>query len=257
MIKRTIGVAVGLMALTLALLITPTASSQMDGVQPVYTYVSQFQVPRANWAAFAEDEEKTFLPVVEKGLADGTLVSYSTFESEVHTPDGYTNGAAWSSTSIAGILKTLGELRKGGPRAGQVSSTKHEDYFMVSTVHHGTTVSNGSGYLRVICSNAKAEKPSEFTAMVKKLLVPTFEDQLKKGSATFYGIDEQYVNTMAPSERCVVVMYPNAEGIDKWATAINETLAKWSPAEREEYLHATVLDSRRDIMAKVTHYASK
>jgi len=56
----------------------------------------------------------------------------------------------------------------------------------------------GSGtpaYLRVICSNAKADKPGEYAATLKKLLVPTFEEQLKKGVATFYGVDEQYVNT--------------------------------------------------------------
>jgi hypothetical protein len=257
MTKRAMGVAVGLLAVVLAILISPTASSQMDAGQPVYTYVSEFQVPRAHWAAFAEDEEKSFLPVVEKGLADGTLVAYSTFENLVHTPEGLTNGATWSSTSIAGVLKTLDELRKGGPRAGQVASTKHEDFFMVSTLHHGTTVANGTGYLRVICSNAKAEKPAEYLATMKKLLVPTFEEQFKKGVATYYGIDEQYVNTMAPSERCVVVMYPNAESVDKWAVAINATLGKMSPAEREEYARATVLDSRRDLMARVTHQASK
>jgi len=257
MLKRAIGLATGLLAVVLAIVVSPTAFSQREPAQPVYTYVSQFQVPRAGWAQFGEEEEKTFIPVAEKGMADGTLVAYSTFENLVHTPDGYTNGATWSSTSIAGVLKTLDELRKGGPRAGQVSAVKHEDLFMVSTIHHGSAVSGGTGYLRVICSNAKPEKPSDYTTTMKKLLVPAFEEQFKKGVVTYYGIDEQYVNTGAPSTRCVVVMYPNAESIDKWAGAINATLEKMSPAEREEYAHATVADSRRDIMARVTHYASK
>jgi hypothetical protein len=68
----------------------------------VYTYVSQFQIPRANWAAYSEDTEKSFVPVVEKSLADRTILSWSTFEQVVHTPDGYTHGAEWSSNSIAG-----------------------------------------------------------------------------------------------------------------------------------------------------------
>jgi len=91
----------------------------------------------------------------------------------------------------------------------------------------------------------------------KKLLVPTFEEQLKKGVATYYGVDEQYVNTSAPSMRCVVITYPNAEGMDKWAAAINATMAKWSPAERAEFAGATVADSRRDILARITHSGHK
>src|SRR2546430_11496255 len=76
----------------------------------------------------------------------------------------------------------------------------------------------GSGtpaYLRVVCSNAKAEKPESYTATLKKLLVPTFDEQIKNGVATSYGVDEQYVNTSAQSTRCVVITYPNAEGMDK------------------------------------------
>ena len=39
--------------------------------------------------------------------------------------------------------------------------------------------------LRVVCSMAKADEPERYTAMLKKLLVPTFEEQLKKGVATY------------------------------------------------------------------------
>jgi len=87
--------------------------------------------------------------------------------------------------------------------------------------------------------------------------VPTFEDQLKKGSATYYGVDEQYVHTGPGSIRCLVINYPNADGMDKWAAAINATFAKMSAAEREEFANATVADSRRDILARITHSGHK
>ena len=57
--------------------------------------------------------------------------------------------------------------------------------------------------------------------------------------------------------RCVVITYPNAEGMDKWAVAINGTISKWNPAERAEFANASVLDSRRDIMARITHSGHK
>ncbi len=245
----------GLLVIVLAVMLVPAALPQMEPTPVVYTYVSQFQIPRANWAQYAEDNEKTFVPVVEKSLADGSILSWSTFEQVVHTPEGYTHGAAWSSTSISGLMKVLDEVRKNGPRPGQIAATKHEDLLMQTTMYHG-----GSGtpaYLRVVCSMAKADKPEGFTATIKKLLVPTFEEQLKKGAATYYGVDQQYVNTGAPSLRCVVITYPNAEGMDKWATAINTTMSKWSPAERAEFAGSTVLDSRRDILARITHSGHK
>jgi hypothetical protein len=253
--RRLIGVVVGLVLVAVTLVRSPIAFSQMEPTPTVYTYVSQFQVPRANWAAYSEDTEKSFVPVAEKSLADGTILSWSTFETVVHTPDGYTHGAAWSSTTISGLMKVLDEIRKSGPRASQIAATKHEDLLMQSTTYH---VGSGTPtYLRVVCSMAKPDKPEAYTAMMKKLLVPTFEDQLKKGVAVYYGVDQQYVNTSSQSLRCVVIDYPNAEGMDKWAAAINATMSKWTPAERAEYLGATVPDSRRDFLARITHSGHK
>jgi len=248
--RRWIGVVAGLLLAALAVVSSPIAFSQMEPTPTVYTFVSQFQVPRANWAQYSEDTEKTLVPIMEKSLADGNIVSRSTFEQVVHTPDAYTHGAAWSSNSIAGLLKVLDEIRKNGPRPAQIAATKHEDYLMQSTMYHAG--SGSPAYLRVVCSMAKADKPEGYTAILKKLLVPTFEEQVKKGVATYYSVDEQYVNTSAPSTRCVVITYPNAESMDKWATAINTTMSKWSPAERAEFAGAAVLDSRRDIMARIT-----
>jgi hypothetical protein len=247
----------GLLVVVLAVVIVPAALSQMETPQTVYTYVSQFQVPRANWAAFSEENDKTFVPVAEKFMADGTLVGWSTFESIVHTTDGYTHGAAWSSNSIAGLTKVLDELRKGAPRPGQIAATKHEDFLMQSTTYHANSANTTSGYLRVICSLAKADKPGEYAASLKKYLVPSFEEQFKKGVVLSYGLDEQYVNTGAPSMRCLVVTYPNAESMDKWATGVGATLGKMSTADRDAFFSTTVADSRRDIMARLTHYAHK
>jgi len=245
----------GLLVFVLAVMLVPAALPQMEPTPMVYTFVSQFQVPRAIWAAYSEDTEKTVVPIVEKLTADGTILSWSTFEQVVHTPEGYTHGAAWSSTSISGLMKVLDEVRKAGPRPGQIAATKHEDLLMQTSMYR---MGNGTpAYLRVVCSNAKGDKPGDYTATLKKLLVPTFEEQVKKGVATYYGVDEQYVNTSAPSTRCVVISYPNAEGMDKWAAAINATQAKWSAAERAEFAGSTVLDSRRDILARITHSGHK
>src|SRR5258708_1910380 len=114
---------VGLLVIVVAAMLVPAALPQMEPTPTVYTYVSQFQVPRANWAAYSEDTEKTVVPVAEKMMADGTILSWSTFEQVIHTPDGYTHGAAWSSNSIAGLMKVLDEIRKTGPRPRQFAAS--------------------------------------------------------------------------------------------------------------------------------------
>ena len=255
--KRNFAWMVGLLVVVLAIGSAPVALSQMESGPTVYTLVSQFQVPRANWAQFSEDSEKSFVPIAEKFVADGTLVGYSTFEHLVHTPEGFTHGSAWSSTSIAGLMKVLDELRKAGPRPGQIAATRHEDYLMSSNTLHAASVSGGTGYLRVVCSLAKADNPEGYAATLKKHLGATFDEQFKKGVATSYGLDAQYVNNSAPSLRCLVITYPNAESMDKWAAAVNATLGKMNAADRAELNGATVADSRRDIMARITHYAHK
>lgn len=240
-----------------ALIFVPVAVSQTETTQPVvYTYVSQFQVPRASWAQYSENTEKSFVPIADKLVADGTILSYSTFESIVHTPDGYTHGAVWSSTSIAGLIKVLDEVRKAGPQPGQVAATKHEDYLMQTTMYQA----GGTGapaYLRVVCQNAKPDKPEEYAAAVKKYLWPMVEEQFKKGVVNYVGLDSQYVNVMAPSTRCLVINFPNADSIDKWATAVNATFAKMSQADRDAFFGSAVADSRRDFMARITHSKHK
>lgn len=261
MLKRimglTVGLIMGLLVVCVALLGVPTVFSQMDNPQTTYTFVSQFQVPRANWTQYSEDTEKVFVPIAEKLLADGSIVSWSTFENLVHTPEGMTHGAAWSSTSIAGLMRVLDELRKNGPRPGQIAATRHEDLLMQSTMHLGKSGSGTSGYLRVVCQMAKADRPDDYVAAIKKYLWPAFEEQFKSGAASYVGLDQQYVISMAPSMRCVVIMYPNAEGMDKWAAAIGGTLGKLSPTDREALLGSVVPDSRRDYLSRITHYHSK
>lgn len=253
MMKRIAG-AVAVLA---AIAVAPLAFSQMGQGQPViYTFVSQFQVPRASWAQYAENTEKSFVPIAEKMVADGTILSYSTFETIVHTPEGYTHGAAWSSASISGLTKVLDEVRKAGPQPGQIAATKHEDYLMQSSMY-AMGGSAAPAYVRVVCQNSKPDKPEGYSAALKKYLWPMVEDQVKQGNALYVALDSQYVNNMAPSVRCLVIDYPNAESMDKWATAVNGVLGKMSQADRDAFFGSVVTDSRRDILARITHSAHK
>src|SRR5467141_1308901 len=102
----------GLLVVVLGVVVVPAAISQMEPTPRVYTFVSQFQVPRANWAQYSEDTEKTIVPFAEKMLADASSAAWSTFAQVEDTPEGCRRGAAWSANAIAWLMKVFDEVRE-------------------------------------------------------------------------------------------------------------------------------------------------
>lgn len=252
----------GLVVVALLVFSAPVALPQQEAAQTVYTYVSQFQVPRASWAQFTEDTEKSANPILQKALADGSIIAWGNFETLVHSAEGYSHVTAWQATSLAGITRVLDELRKAGPpRAGQIAATKHEDLLLRAVVHRSSPVANGSGYARVVGVLAQPGKEDDYVALIKKYIVPVLEDQFKKGNITFYAIEQQYVVNAPASLRSVVSFYPSAEAMDKAAAAINARLDGMTPAERSMWqgglASTTIPNSRHDLLARITHYAQK
>ena len=239
----------------------PAAMPQQEQAQTVYTFVSNWQVPRASWAQYADDTEKNSTPTLQRLMADGTIIGWGNFDTLVHTPEGYTNGNWFSATSLAGITGTLEELRKNAARPGLIAATKHEDALIRSVVRRAAPVSGGSGYLRVVGTLVQPGKGGEFVALIRKIITPVAEDQFKKGNLTYYAIDEQYVIAQTPALRWNIYIFPSADAMDKFAAAVNAMFAGMSPADTKAWqdglASTTVPDSRRDDLARVTHYAQK
>ena len=51
--------------------------------------------------------------MVEKAIADGTIVGYGDDVNLVHPPDGPTHDGWWSAMSLAGVLDVLDRLKVG------------------------------------------------------------------------------------------------------------------------------------------------
>ena len=95
---------------------------------PMFTYIANWEIPRAHWGEMAKSAD-TSKAVLEKALADGTLVGYGNDENMVHTPGEFTHDNWWSATSIAGLMKVLDQISAGGGSSSPAleSSTKHWD----------------------------------------------------------------------------------------------------------------------------------
>src|SRR5579863_851226 len=68
----------------LVLFCTAPVGAQMKAQKPaVYTYVAQWSIPRAQWSDMAKMQQSN-TALLDKLVADGTLVSYGAYEAAVH-----------------------------------------------------------------------------------------------------------------------------------------------------------------------------
>jgi hypothetical protein len=92
--------------LTLSAIPLVAQTSEVKEKPPMYSYVANWQIPRAHWAEMAKGNAAD-KPIMDKALADGTIVGYGDDENLVHQSDGETHDDWWSSMSMAGLMKVL------------------------------------------------------------------------------------------------------------------------------------------------------
>jgi hypothetical protein len=224
---------VGLAALAAVLSVGAPAGAQTAPAAEPYTFVAEWNIPRAQWAAFVTDFDKNTKPVLEKLAAAGTLISWGAFESIVHAPEGYTHGAWWTATSYAGIEKARVELVKSASASASLAAaTGHRDYYLRS-IAGGGKPGSGEGYLNVASYLIKAGKAQEWKQLWDKNTKPLYDDLVAKGTLIGYSIDVEDVHTDSPMWRHVVTVSPSAEADDQFVTAMDAASAKLTPEERK------------------------
>jgi hypothetical protein len=161
--KRRGTILTGLCVLGMAAVTAAPAGAQTSEVKekpPMYSYISNWQIPRAQWADM-EKARETERPALDKALAAGTIVGYGSDVNLVHRPDGETHDEWWCAMSMAGVINLLEQFYQGGNSTTPVlaSATKHWDDLFVSRYYnwHSGTVKNG--YTHVGFYKLKADAP--------------------------------------------------------------------------------------------------
>src|SRR5215475_7381273 len=80
-----------------------TAQSAAAEKPAVYTYVSEWAVPRAMWADFKKVDDAD-MNDLKKAMADGTIISYGSFSVLNHQEGAPTHGTWFSATSMANLM---------------------------------------------------------------------------------------------------------------------------------------------------------
>src|SRR5690349_17113064 len=106
-----VSVAVFVLTTAAALVIPALAQTELKEKPPMYSYVGNWAIPRAQWGDMEKSEADND-KVLKPALANGTLVGYGNDMTIVHSADGETHDEWWSSTSMAGLLNVLNEFYK-------------------------------------------------------------------------------------------------------------------------------------------------
>lgn len=230
--KRLWCACAGLAALAVLFLPARTALSQMQEVKEkpaMYSYIANWQLARANWAD-AEKSIGTVNEIMQKAVADGTIVAYGNDMNLVHQIDAETHDNWWSSMSMAGLVKVLDRLHAADTaNAMALNQAKHWDQVFVSHYYNWKSGSTKGGYTHVGVYKFKNDAPDDALDLLSKdFAVPVLEKLLADGTIAEYEIDTMAIHTKAPGEFLIVYVTPAPEGLDTAQAAVSDAL-KASP----------------------------
>ena len=217
---------------------------------PMYTYYSQWDLPRAKWAEMQKMRGGT--PVFAHAFAGGTLIGYGDDETVVHTADGYTHDGWFSSMSMAGLLQTLADLMQGGSTTGAVfaSATKHADEILSSRYYAWKSGSWKGAYTHTAVYKLKDSAPNDAVdVLARNFIVPLMDKLLAQGVIIEYEIDEQAIHTDAPSLFFLDFITPTAEGQDQVLKALGEAV-KGEPLSLPAFDSMVDFSAHRDYLVR-------
>lgn len=242
-----------LLAVAVAAVWAMPARAQTNEIRekpPQYSYVSFWQVPRAQWPEM-EKAQASRKPLFDKALADGTIIGYGNDVNLVHTVDGDTHADWFSSMSMAGLLKVLNQLQNAGtPPPVLTTATKHWDHILVARYYNWRPGSWQGIYTQGNFYTLKPDAPHNAVNLISRhLLVPLLEKLLADGTIVQYEIDTEAIHTDAPGSFLIFCLVANAEGLDKFNAAVREAIFS-DPMGAVSFESMVELSAHRDYLAQ-------
>jgi hypothetical protein len=199
------------------------AQSQSAEKPALYTYVSEWTVPRAMWADYLKGDAAD-IDIMKKAVADGSIVSFGSYTVVNHQEGQPTHGTWFSANSMANILKALENVRTApGATAPALAAAKHWDYIMESHNYDAHPGTFANGYLRVGTWRTKADSGDPDGKILKTTMVALLEKLMADGSLHAYQVDQEVVHSADPGTLFVAIVTNGPEGVDKFNAALEES----------------------------------
>jgi hypothetical protein len=248
---------VGLTLLALATGAQLRAQTGDQGKPPVYTYLAEWAVPRAQWADMlkVDEQERSLL---DKLVADGTLTGYGAYTNLIHQEGEPTHGSWFTATSEGNLMKALEAIyaQPGSTTAPVEAASKHWDYILVSRIYNQRSGKSEGGYLLGDQWDVKPGEMREYSDLVKSALVPVCEKLLADGVVTSYGLDTEDFHQQKLGLVTFYFTTSDASGIDKASKAFDEAFGK-NPALGAAFRSMTEREGHRDFLTRLRYMSIK
>jgi hypothetical protein len=228
-----------------------------QGKPPLYTYISEWAVPRAQWAEMAKLDEQD-RPLMDKLVADGTLTGYGAYTNLIHQEGEPTHGTWFSATSEGNLLKALEAVyaQPGSTTAPVQGGSKHWDYMLVGRVYNQRPGKSEGGYLAGDTWDVKPGEMRAYNDLVKSALVPVFEKLLADGAVTSYGMDTEDFHTQKLGRVTFYFTTPDASAFDKASKAFDQVFDQ-SPALGSAFQSMVDRQGHRDFLDRLRYMNNK
>jgi hypothetical protein len=227
-----------------------------------------WDVPRAQWAAYVDYYEKNEKPVMEKLIANGTIVDFGFESTALHDPDGYSHASWFSAYSLAGLEEALNAFyEEQGQSAAQIEAelagmiTKHKDVITQSD-HYGLRTSKFSGGYSVgSFVQLKPGKGPEFFGSFAENGKPIYEKLLADGTIASYVVSTELFHTSEPGGVWMWYVAKDIQSVEKAEAAFEKQWAELSRSERnaayDQRRDMTEGSAHRDGFTRIIHYQAK
>lgn len=225
--------------------------------EPIYIYVAEWDVPRLQWGEIAKLDEQD-RPVMDKLVADGTLIGYGAYSNLIHQEGEPTHGTWFSANSEGKLLKALEAVyaQAGLVSAPVQAASKHWDQIFAGEIYNNKPGASTGGYLTWSTWQIKAGSMRDYIELTKKIIVPELDKLLADGTITSYGelVEEYHQGKMGVVYEYLTV--PDAASMDK----VNKTMERLFqdnpglPGSIENY---TSREGHRDFLARIRFMVNK
>jgi len=260
------------------LVLVPVAASAQSA-PPAVTIVSLFKVQPGKGDAVMDLFKKYSKPVVDKLLADGTIIDWGVGVPYVHTGSGWTHAfwitaADWAHHAMVDkAFEAAEKTRKEEEnkkieeafRAAVVADA-HRDLVFRNVIAHGrpggTGGGDGKGYLWLADYQARPNQDDEAAGFFRSVVEPVFAKLLADGTLRSYGLQVPVVHTEITPVDAQTIWYEVADlaDLDKVQGALRaarESRSKEQNAATEALFEQVFMPGHHDDILEIEMSGSK
>lgn len=248
-----------LAALLVVAVAAPTRAQEANAAKKptVYTYVSFWVIPRAQWGEMAKSNASD-QDLMRRFLADGTILNFGYAENLIHTPDGPTHVEWFSAASEGNIFKVLQAEYSSPDQTAPVlaAATRHWDELLETDTYNGNPGALNNAFLSVANFVVKPGDMRAFNDLIKARVVPVLDKLVSTGDLAGYEVyGWDFVNDK-PGSVALVMTTPSAEADNRVNAAFEAAFGK-DAAIGPALATLTRRDQHVDELYLVRHMESK